>query len=224
MDDTFQGRDRRDAPRPLCELRARLQDDARRNRGASLRERLRMETESALDWDLATAGRKENSPDQFKAGGEFAEGNEHRIFLDGEGKRALKLTRPPNYGARGSLLEYLDNLVLNNAEFGDDLRLEGIFATEDGPQLVVSQPWIQGRPATLEEIADFFEHRGYLPSGVHAWWSETTGTRIMDARPANIFIDSATGLMIPIDVHITTSASRLEEAWQEQRTRENRIP
>jgi hypothetical protein len=47
--------------------------------------------------------------------------------------------------------EYLDRLILHNREFGDDIRVEGYV---DGPlpSLVISQPGIEGGPATADQM------------------------------------------------------------------------
>jgi hypothetical protein len=208
------------ASRPLSQLRVRLQDDARRGLSAGFSERLRMEAESAMEWDRTSGGGQGYPEDSFETGQQFAEGNEHRIFQNDEGSRAIKLTRPPNFGARGSLLDYLDNLVLNNFLSGDDLRIEGVINTEAGPQLVVSQPWVKGNPAAVEEIRHFFSRQGFEPAGENAWYSPVSGVRIMDARPANIFVDAESGLLMPIDIHIHAPADVLEEAWAYQKKRE----
>lgn len=180
-----------------------------------------MEAESALEWDRTSGGRQSYPEDSFEAGKQFAEGNEHRIFQNDDGSRAIKLTRPPNYGARGALLEYLDNLVVCNYLAADDLRLEGVMETPEGPQLIISQPWVPEHVASLVQIAAFLTHHGFEPAGVHAWYSASEGIRIMDARPANIFVDPETGILIPIDIHFNVPPELLEEAWREQERREN---
>lgn len=180
-----------------------------------------MEAESALEWDRASGGRQSYPAGTFDTGRQYAEGNEHRIFQNGDGSRAIKLTRPPNYGARGGLLEYLDNLVLCNWLTADDLRLEGIVDTPQGPQLIISQPWVPEVTASEEQIAAFFQAHGFVADGVNAWFSAATRIRIMDARPANIFIDPESGVLVPIDIHINAPAEILEAAWQEQTRRES---
>jgi hypothetical protein len=179
-----------------------------------------MEAESALEWDRTSGGGQSYPEDSFETGRQFAEGNEHRIFQNDDGSRAVKLTRPPNFGARGGLLDYLNNLVLNNYLSGDDLRVEGVIRTDVGPQLIISQPWVKGPPASPESIRDFFLTHGFEPAGQNAWYSPLSGIRVMDARPANIFQDSETGLLMPIDIHMHAPAAVLEEAWDYQKQRE----
>jgi len=140
-------------------------------------------------------------------------GNEHRVFLVKEISRVLKVTNPPNFGAQGSLLNYLNNLVLSNLLWGDDIRLESVRATADGPALIVSQPFIEGREATEEEITAFFAARGFTFCGYHSY-QDAAGLRIADARPANIIMDSITNQFSPIDLHILNAPpGLLEQAW-----------
>lgn len=150
----------------------------------------------------------------------IAEGNEHRIFQTEDGRRAIKLTRPPNYGARGGLAEYLNNLVLNNCLWGDDLKVEGVQPTPEGLQLVISQPWIAGTPAPYDEIRVQMIGRGFTELKAEHFHDAQSGISVMDARTANIFRDAASGLLVPIDVHISAPESVLALAWEEQRRRE----
>ena len=210
----------RNAPRALVELRARLQDDARRGSQADFGERLRMEAKSALEWEESYGWRESYPEDIFDDAQEIPGGNEHQVFQTANGKRALKITNPPGFGAEGELLSYLDNLVLNNYLHGDDMRVEAFLEASAGLQIVITQPWIQGTPALEEEIRCFMIGRGFGLIRENSWWSVETGIRIFDARPANIFKETETGMLIPIDVHIKVPASILEEAWSEQQTRE----
>jgi len=209
------------APRPLCQLRARLQDDARRNSGASLGEWVRMEIESAMEWDRTSRGRQSYPKDSFEIGKEYAQGNEHRVFQSIDGLRAVKLTaNPPTFGSWGKLMPYLDNLVLNNHLHGDDQQVETFLPTPKGVQLVMSQPWIQGCPALEEEISQFMISREFANFGLNVWRSEKTGVIISDARPANIFKETETGMLIPIDVQVRAPRIIVEKAWREQAERE----
>ena len=180
-----------------------------------------MEAESALEWETLCPGGARYSEDWLGEAPLIAEGNEHRIFQSEDGSRAIKLTRPPNFGAMGCLADYLDNFVLNNHLWGDDLRLEGIQTTTAGLQLIVSQPWIRGAPATEEEIRSFLAGKGFAPCGTNAFRNSHTGIRLADARPANIFKDHLTGLLMPVDVHVRAPEGVLTLAWEEQQRREN---
>lgn len=182
-----------------------------------------METESALEWQESSGGGQSYSEDSLGEGREKFEGNEHRIFQTEDGKRAIKLTRPPNFGARGSLGDYLDNLILNNYLWGDDLRVEGLIQRAEGLQIIVSQPWIFNEPweddvAAYDEIRNFLKGFGFTETRLHTFRRDTpeTGiTTIMDARPANILKDAESGCLVPIDVHIAAPESELAQAWEE---------
>lgn len=173
-----------------------------------------------MEWQAASGGGQSYSEDSLGEGRMIAEGNEHRIFQTEDGRRAIKLTRPPNYGARGGLADYLDNLVLNNYLWGDDLRVEGIRRIAAGLQLIISQPWIAGTPARYDEIRQEMTGRGFAEVKPEHFHDPVKGIGVMDARTANIFKDSATGLLIPIDVHISAPAVVIAFAWEEQRRRE----
>lgn len=220
MNEPYSIRNQGDAPRAISELRARLQDDACRGRTADFFERLRMEAESAMEWEESYGWRESGAEDIFDDAQEVPGGNEHRVFQTRDGKFALKLTNPPGFGAEGELLSYLDNLVLNNYLHGDDMRVETFLKRSEGLQVVVTQPWIQGAPAPEEEIFLFMRNRGFEPTRSHAWHSLELGIRIFDARPANIFKETESGMLIPIDVHIKGPPDILEDAWREQQIRE----
>jgi Serine/Threonine/Tyrosine Kinase found in polyvalent proteins len=152
---------------PLGQLRERILHDTGGNRGASLGERLRLEAQSLMAW--AAANGAEADADYEATAEEIPGGNEHRVFLLREENRVLKLTNPPNFGAQGGLLNYLNNIVLSNLLWGDDIRLEAARATPAGPELIISQPFIRGRDATEEEIRTYFEVRGFFFCGYHSF-------------------------------------------------------
>ena len=81
--------------------------------------------------------------------------------------------------------------------------------------------WINGQPASLQLIDKFFRIHGFEPAGENAWYSPRSGLRIMDARPANIFRDVGTGLLMPIDIHIHAPATVLEEGGAYPKSRES---
>ncbi len=197
---------------PLGELRERLLHDLGGNSGSGLGERMRMEAQSLVDW--AQKHGAEEDADLEVEGEAIPGGNEHRVFFIRKLNRVFKLTNPPNFGAQGSLLNYLNNLVLSNLVWGDDFRVEGVRRTPFGPELIISQPFIRGREATEEEISSFFTSRRFASRGYHSF-QHSNGLRVADARPANIIIDSLTQRFMPIDLHILNApADLLEEAWR----------
>ena len=80
---------------------------------------------------------------------------------------------------------------------------------------------INGQPASLQLTDKFFWIHGFEPAGENAWYSPRSGLRVMDARPANIFRDVRTGLLMPIDIHIHAPATVLEEGGAYQKSRES---
>lgn len=97
-------------------------------------------------------------------------GQEHDVIAPPGTARVTKLTKRSSFGrfpgyssefgvssrpALASESEYLERLHLQNELFGDDNRLEGIALSDGGSvYTVTSQPFIDGRGATWEEIRD----------------------------------------------------------------------
>ncbi|MCB1093431.1 MAG: hypothetical protein KDL87_17970 [Verrucomicrobiae bacterium] len=134
-------------------------------------------------------------PIDFRAGA-----TEHDVFLSPEGEKVIKLTIPPKFGARGQVIDYVKNVLWANHLFGDDIRLVGIVATNAGPAIVTSQPFIEGGAPTQEEVAEWFLDQGYLPDGYFKWRHPESGAIIADAHPGNL-VRTEWGL-IPIDLQI----------------------
>ena len=131
-------------------------------------------------------------------------GNEHDVLIQPSGRRVLKITQPGNgYGARSRLTDYLENHLMANILFGDDIRVEYIvYGThrEDMPMIVVSQPFIEGTRASEEEISSFWESLDFRKCSRHSF-RHPCGTTIHDARPDNIY-RSPDGFLFPIDVQV----------------------
>lgn len=112
VDDSQPERTSGDASRPLSKLRERLEDDACRSRSASLGERMRMEAESAMEWETIFRGGARYSEDWLAEAPLIAEGNEHRIFQSEDGSRAIKITRPKRFfRACSSPLMFISGLL-----------------------------------------------------------------------------------------------------------------
>ncbi|MFN0080788.1 MAG: hypothetical protein ACKVY0_30330 [Prosthecobacter sp.] len=77
----------------------------------------------------------------------------------------MKLTKP---GFVGYYAEdagaYLERWALANRVFGDDVKIEGVvrLPDEDAPRVVISQPFVQGRDATVAEVSGFLSERGFV--------------------------------------------------------------
>lgn len=84
-------------------------------------------------------------------------GNEHRVFLDEEARRVVKMTFPDEYGKAYPRInglpvwqeavpaEYFTRLLLSNEVFGDDVRIERVVLAANGSvSVVTSQRLIVG--------------------------------------------------------------------------------
>lgn len=112
----------------------------------------------------------------------------------------IKVTKPPNFGARGELTEYVKNVIWSNILFGDDIQLAGVLQTEEGISVVTTQPYIVGKSPTQEQITQWFEDQGYVNQG-YGRWKNIDGAEVADSHPGN-FILMRNGLLIPIDLQV----------------------
>lgn len=103
--------------------------------------------------------------------------------------------------------QYLERVTLSNELFGDNIKLEGI--TKQGG-IVISQTAVVGKPANRKQIAESLTIKGWervdssktTLTGLLAdtsWYNKAKGVVLVDARPANMLIDSK-GIVYPIDV------------------------
>lgn len=185
------------------ELYRCLQADAGRNRGADAAERLRRETESILAW--AKASGCLISPSVFEARTasytDLEGGAEHEVFADVQAGRVVKLTTPPNFGARGEAGAYLANLLAYDALLGFEWNLEGVLQDSEGISFITSQPLIIGEQASDEQIDAYFSGQGFIKKREHTYMRAIDGITLADARPANMIRDPE-GNIFPIDIHI----------------------
>jgi len=201
--DSFTYRTPSDARCLAQELYRRLQNDARRNDRADAAERIGAETESILAWAKARGCLV--SPTVFEVGTasfrELEGGNEHEVLVDSESSKVLKLTRPPNFGARGAAVAYLENLLAYDVLLGFEWNFEGIVIEPDGVAILTSQPYVKADEATEEQIEAYFSGLGFIKKREHTFFRSIDGITLADARPANILRDSD-GFIFPIDIHI----------------------
>lgn len=123
------------------------------------------------------------------------DGSEHTVWGDPSTARVIKLTHADDFGngAVGHSLnigDYLDGLQCQNGYFHDDIRLEGIvYLGSELPQVVISQPFVMGREATLKEIRTFFGRQGFEESDPGLWSRTREGVTlcVWDAVPYNVF-------------------------------------
>ncbi|WP_172683433.1 hypothetical protein, partial [Verrucomicrobium spinosum] len=194
---------RRDAEAALGELIARAETDSGRNARADAAERLRAEAESLVSWSRQKGWLIH--PEGFERLVEdlpiFEGGVERNVFGHPPSGRVIKVTLPPNFGARGELSAYLKNIAWSNLLYGDDIRLEGVIETKAGPAVVVSQPFIEGRQPSLRRIRRWFEAQGYVPDGYNKWRHPKTGAVIADTHQGN-FVVVGRKYVVPIDLQV----------------------
>lgn len=158
---------------------------------------------------------------------------EHEVRLCLDDRRAMKKTLPGTFGfvpARegatwvprpATPAEYLHRMHLQNAIFGDDIRLEGgmvhsgpsmvIGQPPDGFSFVISQPWLEAEDIRHQfpseaEIHEFLSGIGFQPllNAFYGWQSSDASLVILDAKPDN-FIATPEGIL-PIDLLLTETA------------------
>ena len=148
----------------------------RRGNGTNLAEQFDREKESLLSWSQAngilynkeTFSKRKVGEEQY-----FGGGNEHDVYYDEELGRVVKVTKTSNqtgsstlsnhwnFGAQGSLIAYLTNLMNHNVYFGDDIKIEGVLEMGNLVSVISSQPFITGRKAREIEINSWFISLGF---------------------------------------------------------------
>lgn len=165
-------------------------------------QRLHTEAESLLAW----AGENQRlitgaDLAEITAGLDELEGaSEHDVCVDHAAGRVLKWTKPPNFGARGSAVGYLENMLACDAVFALDWRFEAVVQAEDGLRILSSQPFIIGENARVEDIDAYFAALGFS-KGRENTYVRPDGLKVADARPDNL-LRRSNGALIPIDVHV----------------------
>jgi len=191
----------------------------RRGNGANLAEQFDREKESLLSWgqkngilySKETFSKRKVGEEQY-----FGGGNEHDVYYDEELGRVVKVTKTTNqtdlravnnhwnFGAQGSLIAYLTNLLNHNVYFGDDIKIEGVLEMGNLISVISSQPFISGRKASEKEITSWFSSLGFEEGERPHTFTKATDSQnllIFDARPDNV-IRSFSGEIIPIDLQI----------------------
>lgn len=198
----FRFRAAADARSAAQALYQRLQDVERRDDRADAAQRLHAETESIRAWAAEQGWLIESvSLSSLADDQEELEGaSEHDVILDRASGRVLKMTKPPNFGARGEASAYLAKVLACERLLGMDWRFEGVVESAQGLHFVTSQTFIKGHAAARDEIAGWFAALGFLPSG-NDCYQRADGVMVADARPDNVLRDSE-GNLFAIDVHI----------------------
>jgi hypothetical protein len=142
------------------------------------------------------------------------EGNEHQIWYLPDTRCVLKATWPDFFGLlvihrqteehRASPIAYLERWQLHNEVFGDDVAFLGVISTDQGLRLLIRQTAIEGEPATLDQIQDFFTSSGWKPfmvGGNLAFFDPQREIVISDTHRGNIIL-MPDGLLAPIDLRV----------------------
>ena len=149
-------------------------------------------------------------------------GREHDVRFDEELGCWWKYTKPNMAGYTVSWseedtpylhnalpLDYLERLELQNFVFGDDVRLAGLWNSQDNDwRIVTTQPDVQGHRATLEQLQEAFQRAQFelLPWRGIGYADSLSfrkeGTDVWDVHPANVLITKE-GYPLPFDVMLT---------------------
>ena len=126
----------------------------------------------------------------------------------------LKVTWPDFFGMlvlhrqdeeeQASPIAYLERWHLHNELFGDRVRFVGVLEEDGRLRLVIQQRAIEGEPATLEQINDFFTGNGwqrFMANGEVAYFDPKRQVAISDTHRGNIILMDD-GLLAPIDLRV----------------------
>lgn len=110
-----------------------------------------------------------------------------------------------------SVFDYLTDLMLANHFFGDDLRLEGFYETATGClHVVISQPFVEGRHPSWDELVKKMEAQGLVHEGQGAgtsrFWLDGGPAgliRVTDVHEDNVILNEETNWAHVIDVHFS---------------------
>jgi hypothetical protein len=151
---------------------------------------------------------------------DYKEGTEHGVFFDASTQRVVKVTIESKdlmpFGHFYNVALYLEDKHNMNVLFGDDVRFEGIVDRGGDPGIVISQPVVIGRRATLEEIADDLTVRDFSfelgsTSSNH---KELEGLALEDIAEKNVYVDHE-GRLNYIDVHVKVPEGSMIEDFVE---------
>jgi carboxynorspermidine decarboxylase len=199
----FRYRTQADANRAGAALCERLEAALGSLNGADAAERLHTEAQSLLSW-AQESGWLVSAQALTEKFGEFEQlggASEHDVVLDRPAGRVIKLTRPPNFGARGETVAYLENVLACYHLLGLDWRFEGIVQADDGLRVITSQSFVEGEGATTAQIKAYMAALGFQQVKPHTFQRATDGIMIADARSDNVLCDAA-GNLVLIDVHV----------------------
>ena len=151
-----------------------------------------------------------------------ARGDEHEVWFVGE--RVFKLAHPDFFGLRVVYrsdedqrclpCEYFERWVLHNEIFGDAVDLPGAVNSLEGVRIVLSQQAIEGMPAAVEKIEEFFLGNGwrrFQANGNTAWFDEGRSLVVSDTHQGNL-IQTEDAILVPIDFRIQPVSGAILDA------------
>ena len=160
---------------------------------------------------------------------------EHRVWQQLEesgGSRIYKTTRPEASGMANRIelgpvgelrifqmsstpTEYLRRLAMQDLNFGDDTRFEGIGKEPNGSiGFVHSQPEYVGEHPPMQEIVHMLLDRGFVQIGDpknNKWFRAEDGVVLSDGHQGN-FIRLADGTIHAIELVISQAPAEIEGA------------
>ena len=154
------------------------------------------------------------------------EGNEHQVWYREEDVRFIKATWPDHFGMlviyrhdedpQASPIAYLERWHLHNRLFGDSVEFIGVLDTPNGLRMIISQPAIEGNPATPQQINQFFLESGWKKfkvAGDVAYFDPEQSLVVSDTHRGNIIL-MKNGMLAPIDLRVQALSDSLLETVQ----------
>ncbi|MEZ5386630.1 MAG: hypothetical protein R3F13_14045 [Prosthecobacter sp.] len=138
-------------------------------------------------------------------------GYEHEVWFPPSGEQSglvIKATYGNSFGhlpdgSEATPLGYLERLRLCNEELGDQIHLLGVEEHCPGViRVITSQPAIEGHPAEVDEVAQFFTESGFEKRRWGAntvWFRPEDGLVASDTHGGNV-LRTAGGALVAIDV------------------------
>lgn len=105
---------------------------------------------------------------------------------------------------RASPIAYLERWQLHNELFGDSVEFLGVLEDKGVLRMVIQQKAIEGKPATLHQINDFFTQSGwkrFFTNDEVAYFDSERNVVISDTHRGNIILMDD-GLLAPIDLRV----------------------
>lgn len=174
------------------------------------------EFEALVEWG-GNAGLISNEPPATRP--PDAKGREHEVWFDDAAERVVKATYPQKFGlalssnGEATPAQYMERIALNNALFGDDIRIERMSNVNGQLRVVTSQPAVEAPSASDPEIETFFKGLGFAKKtqGDRTFfYNKELGVVAYDAHRGNVL--KRGDQIIPIDVGLQRVTPELAQA------------